>query len=1027
MGLPPQHPMTTSLEELDSTPAFHDGKKEMPAEAKCTRQPMKVQCNAAFLIDVRVIPLDDLPADGNGRYVNNRQVTHTYTNLSKGKWKKKGSSCLALKTKNEYHLTREYRKQGDFRQTISYMTDINGDVVNNVALVQYTFTGKEHDLAPTAHGNAKRKKVFTRTKPSVRQKLKENLTRYPVSEAVAKTRRELGGPLTISSDAEMPRGRTQAYDIKRERVGSYGVERKTRETDEMTSLNWFAHTEGKDFVRMQALSGEPLILLATDNQLADLSRFCTQDLDFSHLSVDPTFNFGDFSVTPTSYRNILFESVKTGKCPVFIGPIFIHHTKYKETYLQCFDKLKSLVLALQDLVAFGTDGEHSLSEALSTCFTKALHLRCFRHFEGNVRSKLSQLHVTDFRQYLSEIFGKQEGRTYQPGLLDAATSDDFDAILLSLKQPWAERESRKDGQSKFHDWMKERASIMKNCMIADVRTKAGLGFPPDKYYTNDSENTNGRLRHKTHGKELGEMAFAKAMKEMIEDDQEAEVILALFGPSERYELREQFKQFQLSAEEWWAKNERQRKDYVQRIYALSIDDFYTGNSHQASLYSTKTPLLTSVQLSLPHDCVTGSLDLHIAEFMWKKASRIISQPNSICPAPSKDGKIQTFSVISETGNVPHCVQIYHNFKATCTCRNFKPKHICSHTVAVTEKEGVLENFVKWYKGQNIKGGLSSVATINVNTRESGRKQGAKHQRKAKESAEFVLPMPSSFLGIERNAAINAGTPISTATNQQSSVATSLPSTPGILNQSSAWNSSTAASFPSLGPRTQSLFNDSASQAYQASTHQLMHLGAALQPQHWTSPLTTEQSHVPSAAGGVGQDHPFRFPWPLQQPFPTTLLTQRLPPQIPTTQQLSCSGIRPLQPSVPQGFPLPPKPAIPESSSPFFLMKLKGNISKCNGCEGSFQKTSHFPDSMAVIGRSEMDWYPYLYLDGSKCWKLGREQRKYYHLNLACLRIRRPWFHEGHLQHLLTRTEGGLTLTEELTAFIKQCFYGIAIE
>ena len=172
-------------------------------------------------------------------------------------------------------------------------------------------------------------------------------------------------------------------------------------------------------------------------------------------------------------------------------------------------------------------------------------------------------------------------------------------------------------------------------MIANVRTKAGLGFLPDKYYTNDSENTNGRLRHKTHGKELGETAFAKAVKELIEDDQEAEVILALFGASERYELREQFKRFQLSAEEWWAKNERQRKDYVQRIYDLSIEDFYAGNSHQASHYSTKTPLLASVQLSLPHDCIAGSLDLHIAEFMWKKAGRIISQPNSYLPSTIK--------------------------------------------------------------------------------------------------------------------------------------------------------------------------------------------------------------------------------------------------------------------------------------------------------------------------------------------------------------------------------------------------------
>ena len=39
---------------------------------------MKVKYNSAFLTDVRVIPLDDLPADGNGRYVNNGQVTHTY-------------------------------------------------------------------------------------------------------------------------------------------------------------------------------------------------------------------------------------------------------------------------------------------------------------------------------------------------------------------------------------------------------------------------------------------------------------------------------------------------------------------------------------------------------------------------------------------------------------------------------------------------------------------------------------------------------------------------------------------------------------------------------------------------------------------------------------------------------------------------------------------------------------------------------------------------------------------------------------
>ena len=78
-----------------------------------------------------------------------------------------------------------------------------------------------------------------------------------------------------------------------------------------------------------------------------------------------------------------------------------------------------------------------------------------------------------------------------------------------------------DGESKFYDWITERACMMKSCRNADVRTKAGLGSAPNKFYTNDRENTNGRLRKKTHGKEFGETAFAKAVKEMIEDDQEA--------------------------------------------------------------------------------------------------------------------------------------------------------------------------------------------------------------------------------------------------------------------------------------------------------------------------------------------------------------------------------------------------------------------------------------------------------------------------------------------------------------------------
>ena len=191
--------------------------------------------------------------------------------------------------------------------------------------------------------------------------------------------------MKVLSDADIPSGRTQAYDMKRDRSRATCSQPRRKQLDEMASFNWYAKTEGKGFVRMHELSGEPLIFLATDKQLADLSRLCTSPVDYSYLSVDPTFNFGEFSVTPTSYRNILLKNRKTNKSPVFVGPIFIHHSKTKETYSQFLQKLRFLARHLENLRVFGTDGENALSDALSDSFPGAIHLRCFFTFSEKRR------------------------------------------------------------------------------------------------------------------------------------------------------------------------------------------------------------------------------------------------------------------------------------------------------------------------------------------------------------------------------------------------------------------------------------------------------------------------------------------------------------------------------------------------------------------------------------------------------------------------------------------------------------------
>ena len=620
---------------------------------KCTRQPMQVQYNGSFLVDVTIVPLDDIFADGNGCYVNNGHSMHTYKRKKSGNWKKTTASFRKDPLeRSEFHLDRHYRRlkeYPEFRQTVSYLRDQRGEIVDNVALVQYLFKGKEHEIKVFPHGNSKAAKPFTRTKPSTINALRQNLEKYQPNEALAKTRKEMGGCFSNTSEASLPRGQTQAYNLKRTSTNNTFVSGGKRSKDEMTTLNWYAKTEGKNFVRMQEIADEPLILIATENQLDDLVRFCTSEIDFSYLSVDPTFNFGNFSVTPTSYRNLLLKSRQTGKNPVFIGPIFIHHTKQRATYKQFFDKLKSIREKLSDVISYGTDGEKALSDALAEAFPLAIHLRCFRHFRGNFQSRLKNLGISETRSYYDEVFGKQEGTVYQEGLLDATSEDEFDARLHSLKESWAKREQCEVEKCKVYEWIEERSPMMKSSMIASVRTKAGLGNPPIKFYTNDSENTNRRLRDKTKGKEQGETSFIREMKELIEDSQETEVVLAMHGASEVYEVREPFRKFQLEREEWFRMNESQRRNYIKEVHSKSMEELYASESN-ASVYAENSDRHRvrdgdAQELSVENSALSNIFDRYFLQCVWKKARRLVSEPQSILQAPSKDSKIKAFSVL----------------------------------------------------------------------------------------------------------------------------------------------------------------------------------------------------------------------------------------------------------------------------------------------------------------------------------------------------------------------------------------------
>ena len=129
---------------------------------------------------------------------------------------------------------------------------------------------------------------------------------------------------------------------------------------------------GKDsdpFVQIVTSAPEPMCVMCTHSQLLDIERFCTRKDEFGPLTIDPTFDLGDFSVTVTCYRHLLLQSQQSqqsaAKSPVMIGPtcMLVHRRKVFSTYHFFASSLVSLRPSISGLRAFGTDGEEALYQA----------------------------------------------------------------------------------------------------------------------------------------------------------------------------------------------------------------------------------------------------------------------------------------------------------------------------------------------------------------------------------------------------------------------------------------------------------------------------------------------------------------------------------------------------------------------------------------------------------------------------------------------------------------------------------------
>ena len=184
---------------------------------------------------------------------------------------------------------------------------------------------------------------------------------------------------------------------------------------------------------MAIVRGEqPIVSLYTDNQVADMRRFCCGDNNSfrSVVGIDRTFNLGPCFVTVTVYTN--HSVVRTDSCtsPTFVGLMYLHWDGKYQTYVDIFTDLRSALeggvhtteLRVSENVVVGSDEEKALTKALREVFRDATYLLCVKHLKDNatdyMRNKCG-VQQTVRTRLIERMFG-------EAGILNANDSVDFE-------------------------------------------------------------------------------------------------------------------------------------------------------------------------------------------------------------------------------------------------------------------------------------------------------------------------------------------------------------------------------------------------------------------------------------------------------------------------------------------------------------------------------------------------------------------------------------------------------------------------
>ena len=728
----------------------------------CQSVPRRTQRNFAFVINLNALDNpNDVTADDNGATRSGQgRKSHVYCKLEEDKVvslriatveteKQTGEDHFIL---SKYNST--FESSRDFHRCIMRLETENGsEKYFQYCIVQYFFDRDEHPFNVTAHRNAKKTTApYKQTAKSVREHLSTALLNKKPKEALYEVSSSVGGRLAAKSSSSLPRNYKQAVNMRsamKSQQSFCGTKDVLAELMEQCKKTM--NCPSKAFIWKVEAAPEPMCIIAYKNAFSGMARACITGPQGQHsvLTVDPTFNLGEFSFTPTSFNSKSVHKRSSGEDLIFMGPSLIHYRKKFSTYHYFTTSLVGIEPKLHTLRCFGTDGEENLMRACEKTWPFADGLRCKLHSKRNCQSHLSSyLPDSVVKLFITDIYGERRDSHYEEGLCDLDDADTFEATLSSLQDTWNEREKEHRGSScslpLFHVWFQDRiAPYMRASMLKDVRERNGL---MTSFTTNNSESLNAAIKRKAEYKASELPDFLRLMKELY--DNQDEVVRSAFSGDGDYELKDNLKEFDLG-DRYYALTTQKRILHEQRFYAKTADAITEPKAVLKKVYIQGDNIQQIPGLPASH-----SFNL------TTKASKIIE--NGLIIPSFTTG---CYHVTGSAGEHPHFVKRVAEGDFRCDpddprlgCISFKKNKICSHVVAASKVHGEFAALVaKHTCRKNVQPNITELGNHAIPTG-AGEKPGQKRKRAPKQAVEtiskardvFQLPCPVKIRIMQRN-------------------------------------------------------------------------------------------------------------------------------------------------------------------------------------------------------------------------------------------------------------------------------------